>query len=436
MKTVDKIIEGLNKSGFSEKDYRLLEESAIESEGKPAPQKRLFDPPGEDAEAGTATEEIDPAEIRSMGQSDDIKENLKQLEETAKKEGRRYDEKIRSGDSDSSIAPEILSNMNIFYLKDTFKENVANLKLPAFYVKNTVNQFFSEEWRLLEKGDLLQNFSLPKQDVEIGFEDVEAEMAVIDIEKKKAGEYVPQQRKVSGYVQEQMTRYFGKIEEGKLRQLASLLQNEMGKMDYLSERDLTEYIGKVIKSHGLDKRPDLVNRAYFYAKRIKMHIELLADQTAEREFQTMLDKDELVCKPHFAFPAYISPTNGEGNISKNLYEKEGELNSFEKEAILEIANLENVEWWHRNLERGKGFFINGFINHYPDFIIKTKNGKIILMETKGGFLSSTESEKKIRLGEKWTNKAGSRFKYFMVFKEKAMRDAKTLAEVKKIVAQL
>ena len=57
-------------------------------------------------------------------------------------------------------------------------------------------------------------------------------------------------------------------------------------------------------------------------------------------------------------------------ISKNLYVEEGEMNDFEKKVIYDVANLDSVVFWHRNLERGKGFLLNGFINHYPDFIVK------------------------------------------------------------------
>lgn len=59
------------------------------------------------------------------------------------------------------------------------------------------------------------------------------------------------------------------------------------------------------------------------------------------------------------------------------------MDGFEYRVISQIANLDNVKYWHRNLERGKGFYINGFINHYPDFIIKMKSGKILLIEVKG-----------------------------------------------------
>lgn len=62
--------------------------------------------------------------------------------------------------------------------------------------------------------------------------------------------------------------------------------------------------------------------------------------------------------------------------------------------------MNNIAFWHRNIER-KGFKIKGFVNHYPDFIIYTKSGKTILLETKGDHL---DAEQKIRLGNLWRAK--------------------------------
>ena len=143
----------------------------------------------------------------------------------------------------------------------------------------------------------------------------------------------------------------------------------------------------------------------------------------------LLDKGAIVCKEHFKFPKKITPVKTEKGITKNLYEQEGEMNDFEKKVINEIANLDSVVFWHRNLDRGKGFYLNGFINHYPDFIIKMKNGKIVLLETKGDDRDNSDSIKKIKLGEKWASKAGDQYRYFMVFNNSKLDGAKSVVEL-------
>lgn len=84
-----------------------------------------------------------------------------------------------------------------------------------------------------------------------------------------------------------------------------------------------------------------------------------------------------------------------------------------------VVGLGNVEWWHRIIER-KDFRINAFINHYPDFIVKTKNGNIVLIEAKGDYLDGDDSKTKLKLGREWQSQAGRLYRYFMVFKDKEL----------------
>ena len=78
--------------------------------------------------------------------------------------------------------------------------------------------------------------------------------------------------------------------------------------------------------------------------------------------------------------------------------------------------MENVKWWHRIIDR-HGFKLNGFINHYPDFVVRTARGNIVLVETKGDDRDTSDSKAKLRLGRKWQELAGSGYRYFMVFDE-------------------
>jgi type III restriction enzyme len=103
-----------------------------------------------------------------------------------------------------------------------------------------------------------------------------------------------------------------------------------------------------------------------------------------------------------------------------LYEKEEKPNGFELKVINEVAQLPNISFWHRNIER-KGFGLNGWINHYPDFIIYTESRNLILLETKGDDRDNSDSAEKLKLGKKWEAKCGSNFKYFMVFESNSIR---------------
>ena len=81
---------------------------------------------------------------------------------------------------------------------------------------------------------------------------------------------------------------------------------------------------------------------------------------------------------------------------------------------MNLTGIENVRWWHRNISQS-GFYINSFINHYPDFIIMTNSGKIVMAETKGEQLKNEDSREKIAIGKAWKTAAGPQFRYYMIF---------------------
>ena len=113
------------------------------------------------------------------------------------------------------------------------------------------------------------------------------------------------------------------------------------------------------------------------------------------------------------------------------------MNHFEEKVAMELGTSPNIAFWHRNLERGKGFFINGFTaNHYPDFILQTKSGMTILVETKGEHLDGSNSEMKCRLGNAWEQQAGDHFAYFMIFETKEIDGAYTLDKAKQLISEM
>ena len=84
----------------------------------------------------------------------------------------------------------------------------------------------------------------------------------------------------------------------------------------------------------------------------------------------------------------------------------------------------------------KGFRINGFLNHYPDFIVKTKAGRIIALETRGDDRDDTDSELKLKLGKLWEAKAGRDYRYMMVFENNPVDGAERLADALAKIRQL
>jgi type III restriction enzyme len=111
------------------------------------------------------------------------------------------------------------------------------------------------------------------------------------------------------------------------------------------------------------------------------------------------------------------------------------MNGFEERVINEVANLQTILFWTKNIER-RQFFLNGFINHYPDFIVHTKSGKTILLETKGDDRDNSDSDAKIRLGKAWEARSGSNFKYFMVFDQQEVTNAHKLQDMIRLLKEI
>ncbi len=100
-----------------------------------------------------------------------------------------------------------------------------------------------------------------------------------------------------------------------------------------------------------------------------------------------------------------------------------------------IAGCEGVLWWHRIIEK-KGFHINGFINHYPDFMVMMKSGKIVIVEAKGDDRDNGDSRKKLKLGQTWAAQAGRKYRYFMTFDQNSIEGAYNLEDFADVLKDL
>lgn len=206
----------------------------------------------------------------------------------------------------------------------------------------------------------------------------------------------------------------------------------IGNMFPIPDKEIEKYINRILEDFKDEQFSDLAANEYTYKDKIKYKIISLSEQFAEKKFKDFLDTDKVFIKPSFTLPKNIIPGAIGKDLPKSLYEKEGSMNGFEERVINEIGNMANIAFWTRNIER-KGFRINGFVNHYPDFIIQTKSGKTILLETKGDHL---EAEQKIRLGRQWASKAGNNYRYFMVYERRIVDNAYKLEDFLNIIKDI
>lgn len=441
LNTLERIKISLNKEGFSSKDFRA-KDNLVEIENKITVNQGTFEglfvqtqnQPGLIETPTLNSElEINVECIKELSESEKIQKQLVVNIDFALNTNEEFEQTIEELEKEDNLIPtELMDKVKTYPIKEVFKEEVKGIKLPSFYKKVIQNSFFETEGSYipLTKNLLLDGFDLSREDHLIDFTKTSTDMASIDLVESRKDEYVPEYRKVTDQVKQAFVEYITTLSpEGKINQLAGRLSQQVKRIDEIPEPKIIEYIKSSISGLNTEKIAEISNDDYFFSTLIKNKIHSLTDKYAEKQFITLLDKGIVVCQDSFEFHKRISPKNTVQGITKNLYVEEGEMNDFEKKVINEVANLDSVVFWHRNLERGKGFQLNGFINHYPDFIVKMKNGKIILIETKGDYLDGSDSLQKIRLGEKWASKAGDNYRYFMVFNNAKLNGAKSIGEL-------
>ncbi len=440
LKTLDRIILGLNKAGFSSKDYRTPESQITDEAESKSPEslEDLFSHPiqpvfQKNIQSENNEPEIDIENIKTLSNSEQSREIINEVIQLAQTTNSEYEKKIEELKKDENLMPtELMDKIKTYPVKEIFKTEVKGIKLPSFHKRVDTGSLFEAkgEYLPLTKNFLLDGFDLSKEDHKIDFTRTSTDMYSIDLAESRKDEYIPEYKKVPNTVKENFVQYFTSLSpEGKINQLATTLARQVKRIDEIPEPQIIEFIKRAIKDLDSEKIAEIIQNDYFYSNLIKDKINSLTNDYAENQFGIQLDKGLVVCKESFEFPKRISPKNTHQGITKNLYVEEGEMNDFERRVIDKIANLDSVVFWHRNLERGKGFYINGFVNHYPDFIVKMKNGNIILIETKGDDRDNSDSKRKIRLGKLWASKAGDNYRYFMVFNNAKLDGANSIGEL-------
>lgn len=437
MDTLQNIVKGLNKAGFSEKDYKLADTSIQEPAQKQDPLEQLTIFPTTEETTEDITSDIDTTRISVPSETELPSETISEIEKTAIQQNETFEKTVSEMDATNTMAlpNEIQQLVKTYSIKDIFKEQAEKINLPQFYLKVPANDLFGqkEEELPLEKENLLDGFALSKADTNIAFDSITSELYKVDLDETKK-EHTPTFVRLDGSVKESVMAYIldPARKDSRVKNFTKRIMDIIGNMYPIPDKEIEKYINRILEDFKDEQFNDFANNEYTYTDKIKQKIKTLSDLFAEKKFKDFLDTDKVFIKPSFQLPKNISPGDTSKDITKSLYEKEGNMNGFEERVINEIGNMTNIAFWTRNIER-KGFRINGFVNHYPDFIIQTKSGKTLLLETKGDHL---DAEPKIRLGGLWASKAGNNYRYFMVYERRTVDGAYKLEDFLNIIKDI
>lgn len=139
----------------------------------------------------------------------------------------------------------------------------------------------------------------------------------------------------------------------------------------------------------------------------RLLIEDVREAMADESLQLALTTPKITEKP-VGFPlkmifTYDGTSKSQTVFYKNVYK--GYLSSAEKRSLPEklfeyyCESSKNIQWFYKNGDKGIEYFSIVYTDNfgkqksfYPDYIIGTTDGKVWIIETKGGFTKSGESE--------------------------------------------
>lgn len=453
--TLDEIIKSLNRAGFSSKDYRSV--SSI-----PYQQKDIVINPDIPTQAdelfslnpfvGVADNGFDQIEVNIDHSSDDVLTNsltpselstmrsnsenqINELLSTARQQAEEYEIAIEntSNSSLSNLPGDVAESADVYTIAESFRSIVADIKIPQLCYNSTSSTLFESGPMLVDKEMLLENFDLDIENKDIQFDPSESSTRLIDLDSDK--DYTPVQSGLGAAALNMFRQYYMTLNnEGKIRELVAKIIQSIN-IAGISDAKLRIYIKAVLERKNSDELIALAANLGNTIDAFKTKINELADQARERRFLSMVTVDQIFAEPLYSFPDSIILPQTCVPLRKSLYRAEGTVNPFEYRVIQKVADLDNILFWHRN-PSGKGFCINGFINHYPDFIVVTKGGKVIMLETKGDDRRSPESMARLKVGKVWAQLAGNNYRYYMVFDTKSMEGAYSLNQFIDILSQI
>ncbi|MDR2693409.1 MAG: DEAD/DEAH box helicase family protein [Chitinispirillales bacterium] len=417
--TLDGIAGALNAAGFSGDDARVAEEkppaAGQEYQTPPPAQPSLIlehdDNHGEDY-LDDYSDAIRPA--LEQKPSEAVEEMVNQ----AAAQTLEYEREAEESEKNGYLGGLEGAMKNQYRMNGAFRDEAAALLIPQFCFATEKDIFHDGGYAKLTKEKLSAGFSLENADSNVNFSLSGGEIYAFD-----AGAGGAKYRKLTAgereYIRAQMER---RPDEGKRELCVGLIAGILERKaigDAVTSGDLRGYVGRVVKNLSNDDLAALQNGHQPYANRVHEKIEELLDDFREKRFVNQLDTREILCRNMYALPKVITPAETMGGLDKSLYESEAAVNDTERKVIEEIASLENVRWWHRVAEsKPYSFCVNGFINHYPDFFVMTEKGALVVVEVKGDDRDNSNSERKLRLGRTWAERAektGGDFHYYMVF---------------------
>ena len=291
-----------------------------------------------------------------------------------------------------------------------FAVPVLTLRQGRLFEQFEETHFLDHPWELAKCDALLkeEEFSTKRPDAETG-----------EINVSEGGRVVT---KFVSTLQSQM-ELFASDANWSIASLVHWLDRNIPHVD-ISSTDtgifLTSLVQGLIEQRGIPLEQLVVDKY-----RLKKAAEKKIDQHRERIqheiYQALLfgERAEVAVSPEVCFSysleprhyAYSKAYRGRHTFEKHYYPEIGDLEAQgeEFECAQFIDKLEAIDFWVRNPVKrpGQSFWLQTSTDKfYPDFVCKLKDGRVLVVEYKGGHLINSDSKEKEALGQLWAKRSG------------------------------
>lgn len=411
---VKNVVKGLIEAGFSEDDYRQGDAQPVQTQ----PVPRSETPVGQEDFLDLVPPRM-PAALDGSGSpfghvSSGTQEMLAQALAMADAYERQAATAVKEGTPAATAA--LRGDIPTYPVSAAYLAGIKQISLPQFFLSATPTVFNPGNKVLLEKEHLNEGFQLLGKSYSLDTDIVDEEVYRVDLQ-----ENVPVYARLTGAQSSDFREIFSRMPPEQLkRNCIDQLQMRLKDINYSSQHDLFTYIEAVVNAMEREMLLYAAKNIEHVSAKLRGLIEAHLTSHRMEQFRVWLDQGRVFCESSYRLPDSMTIVEAEISMAKSLYEGEGRLNALERKAAEALASLPNIVWWHRNPATDPvGFRINGFINHFPDLIVHTTRGHTAVVETKGDYLNNPESAMKLRLGRYWQQAAGSMYRYFMVYEEKA-----------------
>lgn len=438
--TLQSVAQGLLLSGFSRKDYHTVRSDNLDrylEEQEPNLPEAPVDSDGLPQSSGTDIVDVPSGPLDSFGDGEertgpiipptstevsdeDFENMMDELGKGIKKAEQEYEKESGDGETEKG---GVDMRRNIAVMRERFQEEVLPLRIPVMMERAYSRLLGTEFCRPVDSSTLSEGLKLGSKDTSIDFEAVRNTIVKMDVVKGTSGEtlerinFKEREREAIRYA---MRDASDMSKEALVSRLMKVINTQ--KYNDIDSSQISAYVRRVIDNVSEEDLSSITQDYAMAATAIRSKLDSILLQHRIERFYDLRNSGKLITAPdqpngYFSFKRKLDmPNSSVTTFEKSLYDRVGPMDSFEMKVINLVDGMENIVWWHRFSNKGPdNYKIGGFINHYPDFMVRTRSGCIILVETKGNDRDNTNSQYKVDLGKAWESVMGQGYRYFMVF---------------------